>query len=44
MESAIFNSLAIASKCRTAFVEPPVAATPVMGVFDGRFGHEFSTA
>ena len=30
MESGMFASLAMASRCRTALVEPPVAATPAM--------------
>src|SRR5438445_11666373 len=43
IDSAIFASLAIASRCKTEFVEPPVAATPAMAfsiadfviIFDG---------
>jgi len=41
IESEIFASLAIASKCSTAFVDPPVAATPVMAIFNRGFGDDF---
>jgi len=43
MESGMFASLAMASRCNTEFVEPPVAATPAIAfsmddlviIFDG---------